>query len=93
MRNGSGSQIGDDLAEHAHSSSDVLQAGRERKGGMDLGLSELLEWQRTDHVGPIDEVFSLAVVLVAGHIVASFLATWRVRSWIRDHLIATCGLS
>jgi hypothetical protein len=92
MRSGSGSQVGDDLAEHGHSSGDVLEAGRERKGGMDLGLSELLEWQRTDHVSPVDEVFGLAIVLVAGHIVPSFLAAWRVRSWIGDHLIA-CGLS
>jgi hypothetical protein len=77
MRSGSGSQVGDDLAEHGHSSGDVLEAGRERKGGMDLGLSELLEWQRTDHVSPVDEVFGLAIVLVAGHIVPSFLAAWR----------------
>jgi hypothetical protein len=77
VRSGSGSQVGHDLAEQAHSSSDVLKAGRKRKGGMDLGLSELLEWQRTDHVGPIDKVFGLAIVLVAGHIVASFLAAWR----------------
>jgi hypothetical protein len=92
VRSGSGSQVGHDLAEHAHSSSNVLKAGRKRKGGMDLGLSELLEWQCTDHVGPIDEVFGLAIVLVAGHIAASFLAARRGRSWIRDHLIA-CGLS
>ena len=39
---------------------------------MDLGLGKLLEWQRTDHVRPVGEVFGLPIVLLTGQIVASF---------------------
>jgi hypothetical protein len=74
---GSGSQVSDDLAEHAQRGSDLLETGRKSEGGVDLGLGELLEWQRTDHIGPVGEGFRLPIVLLAGHIVASFVAARR----------------
>jgi hypothetical protein len=56
------------------SAANSLEAGRTGDGGVDLGLGELLERQRTDHIGPVGEVFRLPIVLLAGHIVTSFVA-------------------